>query len=207
MTATEPVRVAILVFDEVEVLDCSGPFEVFSVANRVLARRGEPARFDVRLVATTPQVIARGGLPLGTTTLSQAPDADLLLVAGGVTTDAERDPAVLEYVAGSRAWLRASVCTGAFVLAAAGVLTDQTVTTHAEDVDDLAARWPALRVLRGRRWVRDGDVFTSGGISAGIDLSLHLVSVLAGTDLARATATQMEYRWDDADKKPVGEAG
>ncbi|HRA74694.1 MAG TPA: hypothetical protein PLE12_00495, partial [Propionicimonas sp.] len=73
--------------------------------------------------------------------------------------------------------------------------------------DDLAARWPALRVLRGRRWVRDGDVFTSGGISAGIDLSLHLVSVLAGTDLARATATQMEYRWDDADKKPVGEAG
>jgi transcriptional regulator GlxA family with amidase domain len=196
ITPGAPLRVSILVFDEVEVLDCCGPFEVFSVANRVLARRGLPAGFEVCLVATTPEVTARGGLVLRThATLDAVPPADVLLVAGGVTDVVERDPAVLAHVAGSPAAIIASVCTGAFVLAAAGVVTTQTVTTHAEDVDDLAVRWPAVRVVRGQRWVRDGHIYTSGGISAGIDLSLHLVGVLAGTDLARATADQMEYRW------------
>jgi transcriptional regulator GlxA family with amidase domain len=191
ITPGAPLRVSILVFDEVEVLDCCGPFEVFSVANRVLARRGLPAGFEVCLVATTPEVTARGGLVLRThATLDAVPPADVLLVAGGVTDVVERDPAVLAHVAGSPAAIIASVCTGAFVLAAAGVVTTQTVTTHAEDVDDLAVRWPAVRVVRGH-----GHIYTSGGISAGIDLSLHLVGVLAGTDLARATADQMEYRW------------
>jgi transcriptional regulator GlxA family with amidase domain len=150
ITPGAPLRVSILVFDEVEVLDCCGPFEVFSVANRVLARRGLPAGFEVCLVATTPEVTARGGLVLRThATLDAVPPADVLLVAGGVTDVVERDPAVLAHVAGSPAAIIASVCTGAFVLAAAGVVTTQTVTTHAEDVDDLAVRWPALRVVRG----------------------------------------------------------
>lgn len=199
MTSPSPTRVAILVFDEVEVLDCCGPFEVFSVANRVAERTGA-APFVVSLVATTHEVVARGGLVLRAhATLGSAPEVDLLLVASGVTDAVERDPAVIDWITGLRPRITASVCTGAFVLAEAGVLTDQRVTTHWEDQTALAQRWPALTVEPGRRWVRDGDVFTSGGISAGIDLALHLVEVVAGRELADATAHQMEYRWDRGD--------
>ncbi len=195
MSAPRPVHVGILIFDEVEVLDCCGPFEVFSVANRVAARSGaEP--FRVSMVAREREVVARGGLVLRAhATFADEPDVDLLIVSGGVTDAVERDAEVVTWVAEHRTSPVASICTGAFVLAEAGVLTDQHVTTHWEDQDALQARWPALTIEAGRRWVRDGDVFTSGGISAGIDLSLHLVEVVAGLELAEATARQMEYRW------------
>lgn len=126
-------------------------------------------------------------------------ELDLIVVAGGVTTGAEADQTLL-------AWLRdraphtphlASICTGAFILAEAGVLTDHRVTTHWEDQAELARRFPALTVLPDRRWVDAGPLHTSGGISAGIDLSLHLVEVLAGRQLAERTARQMEYRFVD----------
>ena len=192
-----PARVGIVVFDEVEVLDCCGPFEVFSVANRVVARSGAEPLFDVALVATTAQVTARGGLRLQADHLvADAPSFDLLVVAGGVTGEAEQDAALVGFLAAARPTLAAAVCTGAFLLAQAGVLHRQRVTTHHEDQAELAQRWPGLTVLADRRWVRDGDVLTSGGISAGIDLSLHLVALAAGRDVALATARQMEYRWE-----------
>lgn len=87
------------------------------------------------------------------------------------------------------------MCTGVFLLTAAGRATDQLVTTHWEDQDALRERWPDLDVVAVRRWVRDGDLVTSGGISAGIDMSLHLVEITMGADLAQATARQMECRW------------
>jgi transcriptional regulator GlxA family with amidase domain len=87
----------------------------------------------------------------------------------------------------------ASVCTGAFVLAAAGLLDGLEVTTHREDAPTLAARYPALEVRTDRRWIDHGRVATAAGISAGIDLALHLVGRLADPGLARATAHQMEY--------------
>lgn len=194
------VTVGILVFDEVEVLDACGPFEVFSVASRVTVRDGSEPAFRVVLVGTAPDttfVTARGGLRfLVDHTITDAPDLDLLLVPGGVTAAVEQDPAVID-------WLRrraatpvvASVCTGAFLLAEAGVLTDQTVTTHWEDVDELARRFPALTVVRDRRWVGSGPLWTSAGISAGLDLSLELVAQLAGRDVAVRTAGQMDYAW------------
>jgi len=195
---TSPTHVAIVVFDEVEVLDCCGPFEVFSVANRAAVRRGDPEPFVVRMVAADREVVARGGLVLRAhATIDEDPPADVLVVAGGVTDEVEKDERVTGWIATLRPRLTTSVCTGAFVLAEAGVLTDQTVTTHWDDQAALADRFPALTVLPDRRWVRDGDVYTSGGISAGIDLALHLVEEVAGRDLAEATAHLMEYRWVD----------
>jgi transcriptional regulator GlxA family with amidase domain len=206
------MRVGILVFDEVEVLDACGPFEVFSVASRVRGDGDEP--FEVSLIgarAGEASITARGGLRLLVdATIADAPELDVLIVPGGVTAAVERDDAVL-------AWIRdraatptvASVCTGAFLLAEAGVLTDQEVTTHWEDQAELATRFPALTVIGDRRWVGgrrdggpDGDgrrdarrLYTSAGISAGLDLSLHLVAELAGPERAERTARQMDYAW------------
>lgn len=193
------MRVVILVFDDVEVLDACGPFEVFSVANRIAAQRSRPAPFEVLLVASgTGPVTMRGGLQvLPMRDLDEVNDLDLLLVPGGVTDAVEQDERVL-------AWLRAragtpwvaSVCTGAFVLATAGLLVDEVVTTHWDDLAELARRWPELTVVGDRRWVRSGDRFTSAGISAGIDLALHLVQVLVDEETAVATARLMDYAWE-----------
>ena len=198
--------IGILVFDDVEVLDACGPYEVFTTAARVAVRRGdapeEAPPFQVLLVAADASrpVRARAGLRIGVdVALADAPALDLLLVPGGVTDAVEADADVVAWVRERAAVtpLVASVCTGAFVLAAAGVVVDQTVTTHWEDVADLRRRWPALDVVEDRRWVRDGDTFTSAGISAGIDLALHLVEVRAGRELAEATARQLDYAWQE----------
>lgn len=192
------IRVALLAYDGVEALDFAGPFEVFTTAARVHARTtpGEPA-FEVVAVAAGPgPVRARAGLELlPSATVADAGVVDVLVVPGGVVDGVREDRAVLDWLARAHATTRltASVCTGAFVLAAAGILTGGPVTTHWEDLDDLAAQFPALEVVGERRWVRQGRVFTSAGISAGIDLSLHLVEVLAGRELAVRTARQLDY--------------
>ncbi|MCA0307511.1 MAG: DJ-1/PfpI family protein [Actinobacteria bacterium] len=192
------IRVALLAYDGVEALDFAGPFEVFTTAARVHARTtpGEPV-FEVVAVAAGPgPVRARAGLELlPSATIADAGVVDVLVVPGGVVDGVREDRAVLDWLARVHATTRltASVCTGAFVLAAAGILTGGPVTTHWEDLDDLAAQFPALEVVGDRRWVRQGRVFTSAGISAGIDLSLHLVEVLAGRELAVRTARQLDY--------------
>ena len=91
--------------------------------------------------------------------------------------------------------ITASVCTGAFFLAKAGLLKGREVTTHWEDADELQAAYPDLKVRKDRRWVDSGQIVTSGGISAGIDMSLHLIERLVGLDLAQRTARQMDYEW------------
>lgn len=192
------IRVALLAYDGVEALDFAGPFEVFTTAARVHARTtpGDPV-FEVVAVAAGPgPVRARAGLQLlPSATVADAGVVDVLVVPGGVVDGVREDRAVLDWLARVHATTRltASVCTGAFVLAAAGILTGGPVTTHWEDLDDLAAQFPALEVVGERRWVRQGRVFTSAGISAGIDLSLHLVEVLAGRELAVRTARQLDY--------------
>ncbi len=204
------LTVGILVFDEVEVLDACGPFEVFSVANRVRERAGRAAPFDVVLVAAGAAglVRARGGLPLQVAAgIADAPALDLLLVPGGVTEAVEHDREVVAWLAERAAATPyvASVCTGAFLLAEAGIITDQRVTTHWDDVAELRERWPTLGVVEDVRWVHatrpQGELWTSAGISAGLDLALHLVAVLADRDTAEATARLMDYRWVE---EPVG---
>lgn len=193
--------VGIYVFDEVEVLDFAAPFEVFSTASRLHMRShaGAAPLFDVRLIADTPRtVFARGGLPVVCTESIAAHGAlDVLVVPGGdVTRELERAEVVAWIGHAAReARLTLSICTGAFLLARAGLLEGRRVTTHWEDVEELRALFPALAVDVGVRYIDAGDVVTSAGISAGIDVSLHLVERLASGELAHRTARQMDYAW------------
>jgi len=196
------LRIAILVFDEVEALDLAGPYEVFTTASRMhsrMAPSGAAPLFEVVCVARTAEPVRlRAGLRiLPDFTLVDAPSADVLIVPGGVVDGPMASSDTVDWIArASRdAKLTASVCTGAFLLAQAGVLVDQRVTTHWEDLADLKARFPALAVLDGVRWVDEGQILTSAGITAGIDMSLHLVARLAGDDLALRTARQMDFAW------------
>ncbi|MFW5331481.1 DJ-1/PfpI family protein [Hydrogenophaga sp. ZJX-1] len=195
------LTVAILAFDEVEALDLAGPYEVFTTASRMALRErpSDPAPFAVFCVARERQPVrARAGLTLlPDHGFSDTPPVHVLIVPGGVVDGAIRCAETLRWVAqaSERAQLTASVCTGAFVLAASGVLTGGPVTTHWEDQTDLARAFPSLDVKAGVRWVDQGRIVTSGGISAGIDMSLHLVARLAGEALALRTARQMEFQW------------
>jgi transcriptional regulator GlxA family with amidase domain len=125
------------------------------------------------------------------------PTFDVLIVVGGVHTEEMHKPNVTDWISqqAQKAKLVASVCTGAFLLAQAGGLTTQNVTTHWGDIPDLRASYPDLTVHESSRWVDEGSVVTSGGISAGIDMSLHLVSRLHSMELAEKTAIQMEFNW------------
>jgi len=193
--------VGIFVFPDVEVLDFAGPYEVFTTASRVFKRtkpQGEAA-FEVFTIGNRNQPLkARAGLPvLPEFSFENHPPIDLLIVPGGVVNAELEKPEVIRWIASvaARARLTASVCTGAFLLARAGLLDGKRATTHWEDIADLRRDYPQIEVLAGQRWVDEGDVVTSGGISAGIDMSLHLVERLAGRELAIKTATQMEFRW------------
>ncbi|MCJ8169073.1 DJ-1/PfpI family protein [Atopomonas sediminilitoris] len=194
------MQVNILLFDHVEVLDFAGPYEVFSTASRVWSRSQQaPAPFTVSTVAEGT-VVARGGLTVQPDyTLAQAPQADLLLVPGGDVRAQLDNRSVLDWLGeqASRADVVASVCTGAFLLGQLGILHGLPITTHWEDLDDLRQALPDSLVRDDLRWVDNGHILTSAGISAGIDMSLHLVARLSSRSLADATAKQMDYRWQD----------
>ena len=190
-------KVGIIVFDNAEVLDVMGPYEVFSVAGRL----SEPCEFQVVLISDTEDknVALRHGLRIHTDmSIYQMQEFDLIIVSGGITTSAERNKNLLEFLVKSKArgTTIASICTGAFILAEAGLLGKNRVTTHWEDQEELQNRFPDLTVIPNQRWVESEGIFTSGGISAGIDLSLHLVQVLADLDLALRVAKQMECNWN-----------
>ena len=190
------MNVGIYIYDQAEVLDFSGPFEVFSTASRICTS-GEP--FNVFLVGETGQVVtARGGYRvIPSYGFHNHPTVDVLIVVGGVHTEEMQKPNVIHWLSqqAKKAKLVASVCTGAFLLAEARILTTQNVTTHWGDISDLRASYPDLTVHASSRWVDEGTIVTSGGISAGIDMSLHLVSRLHSSDLAEKTARQMEFNW------------
>jgi transcriptional regulator GlxA family with amidase domain len=195
--------VGIFVFDDVEVLDFAGPYEVFTCATRVAGKLtpGAPPPFQVRTIGATAATLhARAGLAvLPEAQFGDAGRIDVLIVPGGVVTAELDKRAVIDWIAATArtAELTASVCTGAFLLAQAGLLDGQPATTHWEDVADLRAAYPAVDVHDDRRWVDNGRIVTSGGISAGIDMSLHLVARLASRELAVRTARQMEYDWNE----------
>jgi transcriptional regulator GlxA family with amidase domain len=194
------VNVGIYLFDQVEVLDFAGPFEVFSTAARVQQRREPhaPSTFEVFTIADAALVHARANLLVQPHYhLTNHPKIDVLIVPGGVVTAELEKPAVIDWIkrVDSNTRLTASVCTGAFLLAQTGLLDGKRVTTHWEDCDDLEHAFPNLRVERGVHWVDEGRIVTSAGISAGIDMSLHLISRLIGLEIAEATARQMEYTW------------
>jgi transcriptional regulator GlxA family with amidase domain len=195
--------VGIYVYEDVEVLDFAGPYEVFTCATRVSGRLwpGTPPPFQVRTIARQAGPLrARAGLAvLPEATIAAPPPLDVLVVAGGVVERELGQRGLLDWLAATaaRCEVTASVCTGALLLAEAGLLDGKEATTHWEDMDALR-RYPRVRVRADRRWVDEGAIVTSGGISAGMDMSLHLVARLAGHELAARTALQMEYDWRQA---------
>jgi transcriptional regulator GlxA family with amidase domain len=201
LVRSRTLDVAILLFPEVEVLDFAGPFEVFSVASRI--HRGTEHRpFRVSTVAAERMPVpARHGLPvIANYTFAELSQADVLIVPGGIVDQPLGDPKTLAWLsaAAKQAALTASVCTGAFVLAKIGLLKGRTVTTHWEDIPELRAAHPDLTVVEDVPYVDEGRIVTSAGISAGIDMSLHLVSRILGFAAAQATARQMQYDWSEA---------
>lgn len=188
------MNIGIYIYQNAEVLDYSGPFEVFSTANRFLTDKNH-----VFLIGQSSEVInTRGGFNvMPHYTIENHPPLDLLIVVGGIHDEEMKKPAVIKWISTQNNKIQyiASVCTGAFLLAEAGVLTGLEVTTHWEDIQALDDSYPELTVTKNVSWVEQGRVTTSGGISAGIDMSLHLVEKLFSHDIALKTAKQMEFRW------------
>jgi len=196
--------VGIFVFDNVEVLDFAGPYEVFTTASRVYGKQNllsSVTPFEVFTIGKTKESVrARAGLKIDPDfDFNSHPKIDVLLIPGGVITEALKDASVINWIASisKQTKLTASICTGAFLLAKAGLLEGKSATTHWEDIEDLRVMFPHLEVKEQMRWVDEGKIVTSAGISAGIDMSLHLVERLVNRDLALSTARQMEFDWTE----------
>jgi transcriptional regulator GlxA family with amidase domain/DNA-directed RNA polymerase subunit RPC12/RpoP len=174
--------------DGVEVLDFAGPMEVFSYAG-----------FDVSVVSKTKSPIVSQGILkiIPEYSIKDAPPADVLAFFGGNSGNASNDPAVMKWVKSAPLpKYYFSVCTGAFILGKAGILDHQTVTTFHESIESLKQAVPKAKVLANVRFVDNGTVITTAGISAGIDGALHLVEKIRGKEVAVQTARYMEYdKW------------
>jgi putative intracellular protease/amidase/uncharacterized protein YndB with AHSA1/START domain len=189
--------VHLLAFEGMDLMDLTGPLEVLLTADRLLERSGEAAAFRPVVVGRTGEpVAAYGGLRVLPDAAADAAVPDVLVVPGAITIAGVLDDEWLVAEVGRCAGAGAvitSVCTGAFALAAAGLLADRPWTTHWEDLPDLAQRWD--RAVPGARVVDAGPVVTAGGLTCGIDLGLHLVARYGGAELARLVARQMDYVW------------
>jgi transcriptional regulator GlxA family with amidase domain len=202
-------RVGILIFPDVEVLDFCGPYEVFSTTRLdEERRREEPSPFDVVIIAENEgPVMASGGLRvLPDHTLADCPAIDILVVPGGWGTRREIDnEALISWITQRAAQVETltSVCTGAMLLGRAGLLDGRRATTHWRALDWMRESLPEVTVEDQLHVVEDGDIVTSAGISAGIDMALHVVARYYGLDIAHATARHMEYPFPDDNSRRV----
>lgn len=190
---TDRMNVLIYLQEGVEILDFAGPVEVFSYAG-----------FEVHTVTADGGAILSQGIVkvLPEYSIETAPQADIICFFGGNGIASSKNKAVTD-------WLRRqapgcqylfSVCTGAFFMGEAGLLDGQKATTFHESLEELQERFPACEVLPETRWVDNGKLVTTAGVSAGIDGALHLVSKIKGPDAAKEAAFFMEYdRWDPTD--------
>jgi len=188
-------RVGIFLFDDVEVLDFAGPFEVFSVTE--LEKGHQP--FVVETVSEKGNiVIASNGLKVQPDySFDTIPRFDILIIPGGLGAK-EREihnDNVMKWITDQMktVQLMTSVCTGALLLAKAGLLNGKMATTHWASIERLENEFPQVEVQREVKFVDEGNVITSGGISAGINMSFHIVKRLLGSEVARETAKIMEY--------------
>ncbi|GAA5057460.1 DJ-1/PfpI family protein [Nocardia callitridis] len=206
MTSPLPYRVAVLLFDGVEELDAVGPQEALrlwqelterDVVVRTVSLDGQPVRCGLGLTVTPDGAI------------DDEPRPDLLVHPGGagietLQTDQGHLSRLRSFAADGT--LMASVCNGALVFAAAGLLAGLPATSHWSVLDDLTSRYPDIEVRTGQRWVDAGSIVTSAGVAAGIDMALHLVARLESTDMARLVARVMEYPWTPEPVSATSEA-
>ncbi|MCG7561397.1 DJ-1/PfpI family protein [Pseudoalteromonas sp. McH1-42] len=188
------MEIGIFIYDGVEVLDFSGPFEVFSTAARFV---DEPVNVSLIAPSHAP-VSCRGGLSVNPHySIHGHPRFDLLIVAGGQHQHVLSNTSVLAWLAETATHTRrcASVCTGVFLFAEAGLIDGKSVTTHWDDLARLQSSYPHLKVCEDKRFVMDQNFTSSAGVSAGIDMSLELVKLHFGKSLAIKTARQMDYNW------------
>ncbi|MBS0470820.1 MAG: DJ-1/PfpI family protein [Proteobacteria bacterium] len=184
-------RIGILIFDDAEELDFVGPYEVFTMAGQM-----KEGSYDTVLIAErdAPVRCAKGMTVLPHATTATCGLLDVLLVPGGQGTRREvNNRALLDWIGACRAQWITSVCTGAMLLTAAGPARGKRVTTHWAFIESLRERGEAAEVLENYRYVQDGNIVTSAGVSAGIDMALWLVGQLEDIPFARAVQRRMEY--------------
>lgn len=181
-------KVAILIFDGVQIIDYTGPWEVFGQAG-----------FEVYTVAMKPDPITTnmGMKVIPNYAFENSPRPDILLVPGGGVLETQKDPKALKWVqdTAAEAEIVLSVCNGAYILAKAGLLNGLMATTTAPLIEGLAVAAPNIKVVYDKRFVDNGKVITSGGLSAGLDGALHVVSRLLGRARAQSIALGLEYDW------------
>ncbi|MBS1556266.1 MAG: DJ-1/PfpI family protein [Bacteroidetes bacterium] len=195
-------KIAIVLFDDVEVLDFAGPFEVFSITGK--RKIGEP--YEVFTVAEKDTVAARNQLIVKPTyTFANCPTPNIFLIPGGGGYHADgkpfgsrkemHNPVMLEWIKQQNAnvELVLSVCTGALILAKAGLLHGLEATTHFLAVDSLREIAPETKISPEKRFVDNGKIVLSAGVSAGIDMSFHVVEKLQGKEVALESARYMQY--------------
>ncbi|ODA40823.1 DJ-1/PfpI family protein [Desulfosporosinus sp. BG] len=189
-------KIGILLFNEVEVMDFAGPFEVLSITTYP---RSNVKPFDVKTVAQTKETVrARYGLQvLPDYSFADNPNFDILIIPGGYGAEEIEihNNIVISWIKDqmNKVSIMTSVCTGAFLLAKAGLLDGKRATTHWMDIDRLEKEFANVVVQRGVKYVNEGSIITSGGISAGINMSFFLITKLIGEEIARTTAKRMEY--------------
>jgi transcriptional regulator GlxA family with amidase domain len=202
-----PLIVGILIFDDVEILDVAGPFEVFAVTRLNEEQRlQQSSPFKVYLISEiNKQITAIGGLRLTPDmTITECPELDLLIIPGGWGTRKESKNKVLVNWIGNQFTndrLIASVCTGSSLLGKAGLLDGRDATTHWRAFDFLQKSAPKARILKNVRFTLIEPIFTSAGVSAGIDLALRIVSHFFGTEIGQTTARHMEYPYPNSDQR------
>lgn len=205
----ERKRVGILIFPKVEVLDFCGPYEVFSVVRmNEERRREEPSPFEVLLIAEREEPIeASGGLRvLPDCPIGSCPPLDILVVPGGWGTRKEiENTNLIRWIAerGRQVETLTSVCTGAMLLGKAGLLDGRKATTHWRSLGWMRNSFPTVTVEDRLHVVEDGNILTSAGISAGIDMALRVVLRYHGGRVARATARHMEYTFPDDNRRRI----
>ncbi|MEF0941788.1 GlxA family transcriptional regulator [Rhizobium sp. BR 362] len=199
-------RVEILAFEDAQLLDITGPLQVFTSANEEALAAGQPRPYDAIAVATSTQTATTSGLTLATALLPHDDEAiDTLIVAGGIGVNkACEDKGLVDWIGRRSAKARrtASVCSGAFLLAEAGLLDGRRAVTHWHRCREFSKRFPKVRLEPDPIFIQDGNTWTSAGVTAGIDLALALVEADLGRKLTLAVARELVVFL----KRPGGQA-
>lgn len=202
-------RVGIFIFDDIEVLDFCGPFEVLSVTRvEELKREKSTSAFEIKLISILGEkVITKGGMKVEADySFETCPKLDILIIPGGLgTRKLMYEEIVLNFVKqkASEVELLSSVCTGSLILASARLLENTKATTHWKSLQRMEDEFKNVKVIKDKNFVEDKNIITSAGISAGIDMALYIVKKYFGEEVARNTAKHMEYTYLEENRRKI----